>query len=127
MALPVIASVFKINTESGHRVHDPASLPNHDVVFTLLCFQKQKNNDNGQTLTYRRRSDSHWMCPIQASLNITQCAQRLNTPYNHPATVYRDSHTSMGRLIMASQVAAFLRQVAHKVFDIPADHNDLLA
>jgi hypothetical protein len=28
---------------------------------------------------------------------------------------------------MASQVAAFLRQVAHKVFDIPAGHKDLLA
>jgi hypothetical protein len=28
---------------------------------------------------------------------------------------------------MASQEAAFLRQVAHKVFDIPTDHKDLLA
>ena len=28
---------------------------------------------------------------------------------------------------MASQVAAFLRQVAHKVFDIPTNHKDLLA
>ena len=28
---------------------------------------------------------------------------------------------------MASQVAAFLRQVAHKVFDIPSGHKDLLA
>jgi len=28
---------------------------------------------------------------------------------------------------MASQVAAFLRQVAHKVCNIPADHKDLLA
>jgi len=67
------------------------------------------------------------MCPIQASLHIVQRAQRLNTPYNHPAAVYCDPHTGLCRLITASQVAAFLWQVAHKVFDIPADHKDILA
>ena len=30
-------------------------------------------------------------------------------------------------MITAPQVAAFLRQVAHKVFNIPTDHQDLLA
>ena len=58
-ALPVIASDFTFNTESGFWVHDPAPSPDQDVVFTSLCFQKQKNNDNGQTLTYRHHSDSH--------------------------------------------------------------------
>jgi hypothetical protein len=67
------------------------------------------------------------MCPIQASLNISQCARRLDTPHDHPAAVYRDHHTDLRRLITASQVAAFLRQVAHKVFDIPTNHQDLLA
>ena len=47
-------------------------------------------------------------------------------PYGHPAAVYRNPHTGLRRLIMASQLAAFLWQVAHKVFDIPADHKDLL-
>ena len=108
-------------------MHNPVSLPDHDVVFTLLCFRKQKNNDNGQTLTYRRCSDSHWMYPIQASLNIARCAQRLDMPYHHPAAVYRDPHTGLRRLITAYQVAAFLWQVSHKVFDIPANHKDLLA
>ena len=41
--------------------------------------------------------------------------------------VYRDPHTGLHRLIMASQADAFLRQVAHKVFDILAGHKDLLA
>ena len=73
-ALPVIASDFAFTTESGRWLHDPVSSPDHKVEFTSLCFQKQKNNDNGQILTYRRRSDAHWMCPVQASLNIVQCA-----------------------------------------------------
>ena len=67
------------------------------------------------------------MCRGQASLNIARRAQRLNTPYDHPALVYHDPHTGLRRLIMASQVAALLQQVAHKVFDIPTDHKDLLA
>jgi hypothetical protein len=67
------------------------------------------------------------MCPVQASLNISQHARRLDMPHDHPAAVYRDHRTDLCRLIMASQVAAFLRQVAHKVFDIPTDHQDLLA
>jgi len=66
------------------------------------------------------------MCPVQASLNIAQCAQRLDTPYDHLAAVYRDPHTGLRRLIMASQVATFLRQVTHKVFDTPSGHKDLL-
>ena len=40
--------------------------------------------------------------------------------------VYRNPNTSRRWLITASQVAAFLRQVSHKVFDIPAGHKDLL-
>ena len=67
------------------------------------------------------------MCPTQASLNIVRRAQRLSTPNDNPAAVYHDPHTGLRRLFTDSQVAAFLRQVAHKVFDIPACHKDLLA
>jgi hypothetical protein len=41
--------------------------------------------------------------------------------------VYRDPTTGKCRLIMASQIAIFLRHVTHKVFDIPVGHKDLLA
>jgi hypothetical protein len=101
-ALPVIASNFIFSAKSGRQVHNPASLPDHDVVFTSLCFRRQKNNDKGQTLTYRCRLDSHWMCPVQASLNIAQRAQHLDMPYDHPASVYRDTHTGLRQLIKAA-------------------------
>jgi len=48
-------------------------------------------------------------------------------PYNHPAAVYCDPHTGLCSLIVASQVAAFLRQVSHKVFNVLANHKDPLA
>jgi hypothetical protein len=37
-ALPAIASDFTFSATSGRQVHNPASLPDHDVDFTLLCF-----------------------------------------------------------------------------------------
>jgi hypothetical protein len=41
--------------------------------------------------------------------------------------VYRDPNTGKRHLITASQVAIFLRHVAHNVFGIPTGHKDLLA
>jgi hypothetical protein len=72
----------------------------------------------GQTLTYRR-----W----QASLNIVRRARRLGSPPNSPAVVYHDPTTNKHHLITASQVTIFLHHVAHKVFNIPVGHKDLLA
>ena len=126
-ALPTIADDFSFTTATGRRIHDVDATPDTDITFTTLCFRKQKNNDNGQTLTYRRRADSHWLCPTQASLNIVRRARRLSSPPHSPAAVYRDSNTGKRRLITASQVAIFLRHIAHKVFDIPTGHEDLLA
>jgi hypothetical protein len=67
------------------------------------------------------------MCPTQASLNIVRRTWRLGSPANSLAAVYRDPITGERHLITASQVTIFLRHVAHKVFDIPAGHKDLLA
>jgi hypothetical protein len=125
-ALPIITEDFSFSSATGRRVHDITATPNNDITFTSLCFRKQKNNDNGETLTYQSRSGSHWMCPTQASLNIVRCTRRLDRPINSPATVYHIPTTGKRRLITASQVAAFLRHVAHKVFEIPTGHKDLL-
>jgi hypothetical protein len=69
-ALLIIAEDFSFASVTGHRAHDAHTAFDDNVTFTTLCFCKQKDNDNGQTLTYRSCSDSHWMCPMQASLNI---------------------------------------------------------
>ena len=65
--------------------------------------------------------------PTQASLDIIRHVQRLAAPPLSPAAVYSDQSTGRRWLITAPQVAAFLRHVAHKGFDIPPGHQDLLA
>jgi hypothetical protein len=126
-ALPIIAEDFSFGMATGRRVHDTDMTPNNAITFATLCFRKQKSNDNGQSITYRHRSDSHWMCPTQASLNIVRRARCLGEPTNSPAAVYHDPDTGKCRLITASQVAIFLQHDAHKVFNIPVGHKDLLA
>ena len=54
------------------------------------------------------------------------CAPTIRTG-TQPLALYRDNTTGKRRLITASQTATFLRHVAHKVFDIPTGHKDLLA
>jgi hypothetical protein len=127
MALPVIVEDFTFSSSTGCRVYDLSMVTDTNVAFMNLCFCKQKNNDNGQTLTYRRRTGSNWMCPTQASLNIVRRARRLGMPSGHPAAVYHDTAAGKRRQITASQVATFLRHIARKVFNIPARHKDLLA
>jgi hypothetical protein len=100
-ALPIITEVFSFPSVTGQCVHGTHTMPDEDITFTTLCFRKRKNNDNGQTLTYRHRSDSHWMCPMQASLNIVRRARHLGSPSNSPAAVYCNPTTAKRRLITA--------------------------
>jgi hypothetical protein len=83
-------------------------MPNDKIAFTSFCFCKQNNNDSRQILTYWYRSDSHWMCPTQASHNIVGRAQQLATPSDSPEAVYHDPSTGKQRLITATQIATFL-------------------
>ena len=57
--LSIIAGDFRFSTITGRHIHDVSAVDDGGVIFTSLCFRKQKNNDNRQTLTYRRRSESH--------------------------------------------------------------------
>jgi hypothetical protein len=126
-ALPVIVEDFTFSSSTGCQVYDLSTVTDTDVAFMNLCFCKQKNSDNGQTLTYRRRSGNNWMCPTQASLNIVRRARCLGTPSEHPAAVYHDTTAGKRWQITVSQVATFLLHVARKVLNIPASHKDLLA
>ena len=54
MMLPVITCNFSCATKSRRWIQDPVSTLDSDIAFTTLCFRKQKNNDNGQTLTYHQ-------------------------------------------------------------------------
>jgi hypothetical protein len=63
-ALPIIAEDFSFTSATGQHVHEADATPDEAITFTSLFFCKQKNNDNGQSLTYQHGLDSHWMCPM---------------------------------------------------------------
>ena len=122
MPLPIISNNFSFATESGLCPTDIHSAHNEDIIFTMLCIQKQKNNDNGQKLTYQCCTDSDWMCPTQASLDIIRQACHLV-----PRLTHQPRYTGMPHQANATRSVEFLCHVAHKVFSIPKDHQDLHA
>ena len=124
-SLAIIAEDFSFATCTGARLDDIHNITDSNITFTTLCIRKQKNNDNGQLLTYQRRPTSTWMCPTQASINIVRRAVRLGTPPGHPSAVYLDASSGQRRQITSSEFATFLRHVAHKTFNIPNRHPDL--
>ena len=86
---------FTFNTESGRRLHDPASSPDNDVVFTSLCFRKQKNNDwhSNTFLMYLHNTfytaeqtntpmPSHWdsTLPFGSSQDLSNRTNPLSAP-----------------------------------------------
>ena len=67
------------------------------------------------------------MCPTQASLIILCQADHIITLLDISAAEYPESPLDKWLQITDIQVANFLHHVAHKVFLIPKDHQDLCA
>ena len=86
---------FSFATNTSRGVHDLKATSNDAITFSLLCICKQKNNDNSQSLTYKRNLGSSWMCPTHASLNIVQRATQLNTLQDHLASEYCNPKTGL--------------------------------
>ena len=121
-SLAIIADKFRFTTATGSCFDNIRHIADTDIVFTIVCICKQKNNDNGQQLTYQRRSGSTWMCPTQASIDIICRGDRLGTPHGHPIAVYFDASSGTQQQITSSEVTSFLWHVAHKTFNITAQH-----
>ena len=123
--MAVIVDGFCFATATGSCFDNIRHIADTNIVFTTVCICKQKNNDNGQRLTYWCRSGSTWMCPTQASIDIICHGDRLGTPHGHPIAVYLDASSGKQRQITSSEVATFLRHVADKTFNIPTQHPNL--
>jgi hypothetical protein len=124
-AFPVIPDNFLFSTVSGWCLSDILTTSDDKNMITTLCIHKQKNNDNGQQLTYDCCKEDTWMCPTQASLNIICQAHQLGTPSNHLAAIYLKTSTGCHCHIITSQVVTSLCHIVHKVFSILANHQDL--
>jgi hypothetical protein len=91
------------------------SLPS-PLHYTTLEIRKQKNNDNGATLTYAKHDKNCELCPTLAALNIVCRGHRLGLPSTHPAAVYSALQHKLPRLITARDANNLLRHSAQIVF-----------
>lgn len=100
------------------------SLP-PNVHYLTICIRKQKNNDNGATLTYARHTKNTAMCPVLAALNIYCRGRRLRLPTTHPAAVFHSPKYESPRLITSRDTNNFLRHAAQTVFKLKKGSHEL--
>ena len=55
-----------------------------------VTWRFQKNNNNGQKLTFTSKDTQKERCPVRAELQIRARAQRYNIAPNYPLSIYRN-------------------------------------
>lgn len=106
---------YKGNNETHLKGHPAGKL----FESVDLCWQCQKNKDNGQKHTYRCDHDQPELCPVKEALNICNQAQSLQVPAHHPIGVFK-AVTSKVCFLTDSMVEKFFRlaaQAAHNIKD----------
>lgn len=92
-----------------------------EVEYVDICWRCQKNNQNGQKITYARNNKNILMCPVQAAINIVKRANRLKIGENTPLAVFVHI-TPKGKkslqCVTDSQVVVALQEAAKKVYGL---------
>ena len=103
-----------------------SSVPKSTKVKTLstdipsqlkIRWRFQKNNQNGQIITFTRNDNNPVFCPVRAAMRILKRAKRLQVPLDHPLAVFA-SATDTPIFIHHSLVEKEFRTAATSVYDI---------
>ena len=116
---------FEFFDSSERRLYDIASAPLSTIDYVRIRWRYQKNNDNGQQISFKRDYTHPDVCPLLAALRIYQRAQRLQVPSGTPLAVYSSSTSSSFRYITARRVVQFLRRSAQAAFNLRSDDKSL--
>lgn len=84
------------------------------VAYVQLRWRYQKNQDNGEVVTYARDLLNVDFCPVLAALRIALRAIRLDVPAHEPIAVHHEIGRGR-RFITAANTAKLLREAAATV------------
>lgn len=96
-----------------------------NVYFVRIRWRKQKNNDNGQEITYARDEALPSFCPVLAALRIVKRAMRLGDEPTEPLAVARHPRSNKRIYITASLATAVIRSAAKAVYGLSDDDPEL--
>lgn len=104
---------------------DFSEITEDNVYFVRIRWRKQKNNDNGQEITYARDEDLPAFCPALAALRIVQRAMRLGSNPAEPLGVARHPKSRRRIYITDAITATVLRSAAQAVYKLSHDDPEL--
>lgn len=81
------ADDFSFFTEQGSRCPIKEEKMINEIKTGDVRFRFQKNNDNGQEITFARNNTNITFCPVRAMLRICERAKRLNQSDSAPLAV----------------------------------------
>ena len=124
-AQAMILEDFEFYGPGGRRIYDMSRVTWKDIDMIKIRWRKQKNGNNGQTITYKRDYKNPDFCPVRAAYNIYLRAIRLNVPKGEPIAVFKGKDGK--RLFITEQmVTDKLREAAHKVLGLKKDDPEIM-
>jgi hypothetical protein len=129
---PPLAFIASDMVFLGHREERVRTTPRSTDMQSLLtligyveiCWRHQKNNQNGEKISFARDDDKPDFCPVRAALRIILRAQRLGVPPDMPIAVCASNKREYN-FITDTAVASLYRDAASAVLKIPRGSNDI--
>lgn len=123
-SLPIILDDFSFMTESQQCTTNIQSIHDDNIVFTILCICKQKNNYNWQKLTYQHWVDFLGCVQHRPALILSAVPIALV-----PLPTWQQQYTWMLHQVNAAKSQLHRLQtylpLGPQIFSIPGDHQDL--
>ena len=114
---------FAFSNKSNVRRNNNKTVYIKDAENVTITWRFQKNNDNGQKLTFTKNNTLPHRCPVRAALRIRARCQRYSIPDDHPIAIFRDKN-GMVKLIDNKHVENILKTLAQKTYNI-TDESEL--
>ena len=107
---------FTFLGEDERHIKNDHSLTAKHVNYLTCEWRHQKNDDNGQKVTFAGDRDNPNYCVVEASLRVYHRSKRLGMKDHEPMGVYG----AMGKthFITARKTTALLREAAHHVLGL---------
>ena len=114
---------FCFSDENNKRRNNAPHVHISNAKNVTITWRFQKNNDNGQKLTFSANNEMPHRCPVRAAMRIRARALRYNISPTSPLAIYRDPS---GKICMIdnTHVEQFLQYLAKMVYNI-TDRDEL--
>ena len=116
-----IAEDFQFYDNEKVHIVDPTTTSLSNILYVLIRFRKQKNNQNYEIIPYFKDMTNPTFCPVHAALRIRHRAIRLGVPSNEPLAKFlctTGQYKDKKCFITNDHVATYLRSIAQHVYKL---------